>query len=104
MDGCKEGEGNSFIYSFRDDQNIVKLYCTDTEKEVYHSDDLLCCFGINDLIIKSNCNVAAGSYSNLGMSYELPDDIQMFTNESKTYLAGSYEFKVLEMEVFQLQI
>ena len=41
----KEGNGNSFIFSVRDDQNIVKLKCLKKEKEVYHKQQFLSSFG-----------------------------------------------------------
>jgi BTB/POZ domain-containing protein KCTD9 len=40
------------------------------------------------------------SYSNLGVRYELPAGIVYGSNEAKSYLAGSYKFKLKELEVF----
>ena len=44
------------------------------------------------------------SFSNLGYTYELPDGILLETEESKSYLAGSFKFKVLEIEVFKILV
>ena len=34
--GYKNGNGNTFLFSLRDDNNFVKLKCLKKEKEVYH--------------------------------------------------------------------
>ena len=41
----KEGNGNSFIISLREDSNFVKLKCLNKTYEVYHSSSYLCSFG-----------------------------------------------------------
>jgi hypothetical protein len=45
--------------------------------------------------------VNTSSYSNLGHSYESNGYAQGST-EAQSYLAGSYSFTVLEMEVFKI--
>ena len=45
--GNKQGNGNSFIFSFRDNSDVVKLRCLKKEYEVYHDSSLLCSFGYN---------------------------------------------------------
>ena len=76
----------------------------DKSREVYHKKDLLTCFpdGFN---IKDDCNININSNSYLGNNgyYELPQGIQPKTKEAHSYLAGSLNFKVLEMEVFKLE-
>ena len=42
---CKDGNGNSFVFSLRDDFNFVKLKCLDKSKEVYHNENLLTAIG-----------------------------------------------------------
>ena len=62
--GWVNGNGNSFVFSLRDDFNFVKLRCLKKENEVYHGADRLCHFGSgasgfwinNDCNIKSNCS------------------------------------------------
>ena len=41
----KNGNGNTFIFSLRDDFNFVKLKCLNKSSEVYHYKDSLTCFG-----------------------------------------------------------
>jgi hypothetical protein len=48
----------------------------------------------------SNINVV--SFSNLGHSYTHPD-YRQGSNEAKSFLAGSYNFQVTEIEVYTKQ-
>ena len=58
-DDCfKPGNGNSFIYSLRDDSNFVKLRCLDIDYELVHRPDCICDFGNADgFLISNNCNI-----------------------------------------------
>ena len=56
----------------------------------------------HDFRISSNCNQNNESYSNFGYTFQLPDGITMNTDEAKSYLAGSYQFKVVEIEVYKV--
>ncbi len=61
--GTVEGSGNSFIFLLRDDMSLIKLKCKNKANEVYHRQDLLCCFGFFDLEIHSDCNINYESIS-----------------------------------------
>ena len=78
------------------DINFIKVKCTNKEYEVCHFKDSLCCFGCDDLWIENNCNINFDSYSTLGSSYELLSDGDAHA------LAGTFYFKVLEIEVYKL--
>eukprot|EP01080_Neovahlkampfia_damariscottae_P003599 gene3599-6334_t len=54
----------------------------------------------HDLYICNNSNTTNSSYSNYPYSYNTPKD---FTGTQNTFLAGSYNFKTIEIEVFGLQ-
>ena len=43
-----EGSANSFLFIVRDDK-LIKIRCTNKNKEVLHQKDWLCCFGNTDL-------------------------------------------------------
>ena len=43
--GYKNGNGNSFIFSLRDDLNFVKLKCLKKSKEVENYENFLTCIG-----------------------------------------------------------
>ena len=72
----KQGNGNSFIFSLREDFNFVKLRCLKKEMEVQHNENFLCVFGNDDngFKIANECNINTDSSSDLGCNeeYELP--------------------------------
>jgi hypothetical protein len=53
-----------------------------------------------DIHIADNADTKSGSYSNLGKSYIHPQ-YAYGTIEAKTFLAGSYEFQLDEIEVYE---
>ena len=58
-------------------------------------------FGVgHGVYISSNANKTNGSYSNLGSSYKHPQ-YAYGTNEAKSFLAGSVNFVLSEIEVYQ---
>jgi BTB/POZ domain-containing protein KCTD9 len=57
-------------------------------------------FGRCDIAIFNNANKSMESWSNLGVSYKHPQYAQG-TNEAETFLAGSYKFRLNEIEVYQ---
>ena len=52
------------------------------------------------LYISDNCHVNIARYSNLGKSYKLPAGYVYDSDEARRLLAGTYNFKVDEYEVF----
>ena len=53
-----------------------------------------------DLHISGNCDENYYSYSNLGDTYNLPDGYINGTEQTRSLLAGSINFKCDEYEVF----
>ena len=58
------------------------------------------CLLRRDLFICKDSNINRNSHSYLGISYELPEGLQFNSNEARNYLAGSYSFKVIEIETY----
>ena len=54
----------------------------------------------NDIRIVNNANTTMDSWSNLGCAYSHPQYAQG-TNEAKSFLAGSYNCQLDEIEVYQ---
>lgn len=54
----------------------------------------------NDIYISDNCDKNTKSLSNFGQMYETPEDIEFGEDSARTYLAGSFTFKVEEIEVY----
>ena len=84
--GCKNGNGNSFVFSLRDDFNFVKLKCLKKSDEVFHDSNFLTVIGdwASGFSIRYDCNINTHSNSNLGIKelFELPQDIEADSNEA----------------------
>jgi hypothetical protein len=59
-------------------------------------------FGNSDIAIYDSSNKKKTSLCDIGFSYEIPEGMIYESNESRKYLAGSYKFKTLEIEIFQV--
>jgi hypothetical protein len=51
-----------------------------------------------------NSTRSTTNVSNLGVIYELPPGIVCGSDEAKLFMAGSYNFKVKEIEIFKVII
>ena len=58
--------------------------------------------GGSDLVIKNNAHLSSSAYTNFGFTYKPPAGYTYGTTESKTLLAGSYDFTPTEVEVYYL--
>ena len=71
-----------------------------------HNKKKLCSFGnFSGFFLESDCDSRTnGAWSTLGYDgyYELPEGVNKRTEEARTYLAGEFNFKVLEFEVYLL--
>eukprot|EP00347_Sterkiella_histriomuscorum_P012775 403367270 len=93
-------DADAFIFSLSK-RSIHKQF-RNMKQAVYHRKDLLCEFGRDDMDIRDKCNENK-SICNLGHTYELPEGCVQYSNEAQSYLAGIYQFKVLEIEVYLLK-
>jgi len=97
-----KSDPNAFIFSLTNkDRKPVKM-----KVDPDYDDSAICCnsfdgptFGC-DICIANNANTTMDSWSNLGNCYNHPQ-YEEGTNEAKTFLAGSYEFQLDEIEVYQ---
>jgi hypothetical protein len=65
-------------------------------------DEVLCAFGL-DIVINDGAHNRSDNCSYLGYSYELPEEGWRYgTKKAYSYLARSHEFKVRELEVFEV--
>ena len=92
------GNKNSFVWYFNTNQELIKLKCNKAEYEIYNSSNYGPCWGSASAItIENNFDTSNSSYSSCTSSSDydrLPDGSQS--------VAGDYNFKVKEMEVFNL--
>eukprot|EP00347_Sterkiella_histriomuscorum_P005466 403356509 len=94
-------DSSAFVFSLSK-RSIHKQYRI-KHQAVWHHKDYMCAFGFDDIGIRDNCDSNSGSYCNLGGTYELPHGYELKSNESKSYLAGYWKFKVLEIQVYSFK-
>ena len=73
--------------------NLNMAVCADKECNVRFS---------GDIVLKDECNVNNRSYSNLGQSYKPPHGLLFNGEGARNYLAGQYNFRVTEIEVYRV--
>ena len=94
-------DDQAFIFSLINSKKTpIKMKCVSPQHAFYCKLAYGPTFGGNyDLHISDNSNINLNSYSNLGNSYKHP----LYANgsiEAKNFLAGTYNFKTVEIEVF----
>jgi hypothetical protein len=70
------GNGESFIFTIKNEKDIIKLKCINKLKEIWNSKDSMPSFGILDLRIFNESNLYDKSFSDVGNSYELPKGVE----------------------------
>jgi len=97
-----EKDANAFIFSFINKYNKqFFMKCISPDHAICGAINYGPTFGGgHDIHICNNSNMIDGSYSNLGVSYEHPENL---SNDSKSFLAGSHKFRTAEIEVFTKQ-
>lgn len=97
----------SFLFSLdRKKKFLQKKNCKKTFK-FFTSENQIFAFGGglgNDLCVYNNCDLKKYSISYFGNSFVLPEGVGFNSEESKSYLAGGYYYKVLEIEVFEMEL
>jgi BTB/POZ domain-containing protein KCTD9 len=95
---------NAFLFSLTNKDNKPVKMKVDPNKRQYaircHSGyGPIFGFG-GDIHIDNNANTTMDSFSNLGWTYKHPQ-YRFGTNEAKTFLAGSCQFQLDEIEVYE---
>lgn len=100
--GCWTTGHNSFLFSLINyDGNPFIMRCIEPQHAIYCNINYGPTFGNgHSLYIANNSNANKQSYSNLGTSYKHPR-YPYGTNESKAFMAGSYNFQTDEIEVYK---
>jgi len=95
---------NSFVFSLINKENKpikIKFDASSGKHSIYCGFSYCMTFG-NDhsIYISDNSNLNTASYSNLGGSFKHPE-FEYNSNEARTFLAGSFNFQVEEIEVYR---
>jgi hypothetical protein len=90
-------DSNAFLFSLVNSYNTpVKMLVFNPQNAIYASSYYGPTFGGgHDLYLSSDSSYG---YSNLGYSYQVPS----FLTSSQSFLAGSYSFKPIEIEVYAI--
>jgi hypothetical protein len=101
-----KSDPNAFLFSLiNKDNNPVKMKIDPNRHQyaIYCDSSYGPTFGgSHDICIGNHSNTKMKSYSNLGLTYS-HRQYAFDTNEAMTFLAGSYEFQLDEIEVFREQ-
>jgi hypothetical protein len=97
--GQYEYDSNAFIFSLVNTYNItVKMPVIIPGYAIFASDNYGPTFGGgHDFYINSD---GSYGYSNLGYAYQLPSFLSYGTTSAQSFLAGSYSFTPIDIEVY----
>ena len=95
--GGYASDNHAFIFTFKNGNELQVFKVKDPSKAIYMNS--LATFG-DDISLYDQCNSNTSSYSNFGHSYHFPPGVTF--GSSQSLLAGSYNFKVIEIETYQL--
>jgi len=103
--GVRKQDGTSFLFSIRDNNEVVKCAYREGTDEIHQTKTMLIAF-TNTLWIHKDCN--QNNYSNLIMNAESsfmpPSELDPESKEALYYLNhGVQMFRVLELEIYSLQ-
>jgi len=88
-------DNNAFIFTFKNGNELEVFKVKNHSKAIYSDMSYLATFGeSHDIRLYDQCNSNTSSFSNFGLTQDSP--------QTKSYLAGSYNFKVTEIETYQL--
>jgi hypothetical protein len=96
----------AFLFSLvNKEEKPFKIHCSNEgEQAIDCNSNYGPCFGgddegLIDILIDSDSNINKESYCDFGFSYQHPDYLKE-TDKAMNILAGSYNFKTLEIEVY----
>eukprot|EP00347_Sterkiella_histriomuscorum_P019558 403341177 len=93
----------SFLFQLN--QRTVHPIEKNFQYALYHGPGQMTAFGGgHDFVLYNQCDANKSSYSKFGYAYKLPPGYTYDTNDANKYLTGEYNFKVLEIEVYSVQI
>ena len=98
-----KSDANAFIFSLINHEHRPMVF-KGSSTAIYAHSSYGPTFGAGyDFYISSSSHLNRNSYSNLGTSFSLNGLYASGTAQAQSFLAGSYNFQVAEIEVFQKQ-
>ena len=92
----------SFIFSFKNHYGLepFKLHVKNSQHAIYGNNGYGPTFGGHDIYIANSAGYNTNSYTNLGHSYVQLAGYRYGSSDTRSLLAGSYNFQPHEVEVF----
>ena len=103
--GSWQEDKSSFLYSLinKENRHLIFEHSSNNNSSICSNKQYGPIFGAgNDICIFDSSNSNTSSFSNVGNTYTHPE-YPFNSSKAKTILAGTYNFQVVEIEVFQLQ-
>ncbi|CDW72679.1 tldc domain-containing protein [Stylonychia lemnae] len=106
---AKFKDSDAFLFSLS--KNTLHVQYKNFDNAVCHNKDQMMIFGVrqtlmyneyNDICITDDCNNQNSSFCDIGCTYLPPKGLQYKEQLTKDYLAGTFNFKVIEIEVYQV--
>jgi hypothetical protein len=94
-------DGDNWLFVL-EGRNPIKILQYDRRYSIYNEQIYLPNFGY-DINLCGNCNDNETSFADLGQAYTPPSGITYKSDEAKKFLAGSFNFRVLEIEIFLVE-
>ncbi|CDW80819.1 UNKNOWN [Stylonychia lemnae] len=94
---------DNYAFVFGLSKNTLHKYYRSTDRAVWQHKDYLMQFGYSgDIAIYNDSNNNSSCYCNVGNTYKLQKSLKREEQQAQDYLGGSEQFKVLEIEVYQI--
>ena len=94
--GSYASDWDAFIFTFQQGNELEVFKVKDCNHAIFNSQISMVSFGQGDIYLGERL------FSTFGTSYDLPSGLTKGSPEANAYLAGSHEFNVTEIEVYQL--
>ena len=99
-DGFRK-DANTFIFSLTNGENApMKIKTIDANYSIWSNDEYGPGFGSGDISIEDEADTSMKNYADLGGTYKHPKYLYQ-TKEAEKFLAGSFNFQLAEIEVYQ---
>ena len=99
--GWHKWDPRAFIFSLTNKENKpCKMNTTDADTSIFTRSSSGPSFGAGDFVLSENPSKNRISCSNLGVTYA-HDDYVKGSDEARSFLAGTYQFQLSEIEVYE---
>ncbi|CDW81360.1 tldc domain-containing protein [Stylonychia lemnae] len=95
-------DNDSFLFNLT--KNTMHKQYQKIDYGIKHDKNYLMAFGYGDIMISYDCDINSQSVCDLGGTYMPPKDATYLQLSARNHLSGSYNYKVTEIEVYQVLV